>query len=57
MKFPGVQGTSIVKVFDLTVASTGLNQRQLEQAGLPFESVIIHSNSHASTTLAQPKWR
>ena len=37
-----------VKVFDLTVASTGLNQRQLEQAGLPFESVIIHSNSHAS---------
>lgn len=48
MKFPGVQGTSIVKVFDLTVASTGLNQRQLEQAGLPFESVIIHSNSHAS---------
>jgi len=47
-KFPGVQGTSVVKVFDLTVASTGLNQRQLEQAGLPFESVIIHANSHAS---------
>jgi len=47
-KFPGVQGTSVVKVFDLTVASTGLNQRQLEQAALPFESVIIHANSHAS---------
>ena len=47
-KFPGVQGTSVVKVFDLTVASTGLNQRQLEQAGLPFDSVIIHANSHAS---------
>lgn len=47
-KFPGVQGTSVVKIFDLTVASTGLNQRQLEQAALPFDSVIIHANSHAS---------
>ncbi len=45
--FPGVQGTSVVKVFDLTVAGTGLNQRQLEQAKLPFDSVIIHASHHA----------
>ena len=46
-RFPGVQGTSVVKVFDLTVASTGLNSRQLQDLGLPFKSVITHNNNHA----------
>lgn len=46
--FPGVQGTSVVKIFDLTVAATGLNQHQLEQANLPFTSVTVHVNNHAS---------
>lgn len=46
--FNGVQGTSVVKIFDLTVASTGLNSRQLEQAKLPFNSVTTHNNDHAS---------
>ena len=45
--FNGVLGSSVVKVFDLTVAAAGLNQRQLEQAGLPFDSVIVHASSHA----------
>jgi NADPH-dependent 2,4-dienoyl-CoA reductase/sulfur reductase-like enzyme/peroxiredoxin family protein/rhodanese-related sulfurtransferase/TusA-related sulfurtransferase len=45
--FNGVLGTSVVKVFDLTVAAVGLNQRQLEQAGLPFDNVIVHASSHA----------
>ncbi len=48
MTFKGVSGTSVVKVFDLTVASTGLNSRQLTQAGLAFESVATHNNNHAS---------
>jgi len=48
MTFKGVSGTSVVKVFDLTVASTGLNTRQLTQAGLAFESVATHNNNHAS---------
>lgn len=46
-RFKGVWGTSVVKVFDLTVAGTGLNTRQLEQAGLPFNSVLIHASNHA----------
>jgi peroxiredoxin family protein/rhodanese-related sulfurtransferase/TusA-related sulfurtransferase len=46
-RFPGVQGSSVVKVFDLTVASTGLNSRQLETLGLPFKSVTTHNNNHA----------
>ena len=45
--FDGVQGTSIVKVFDLTVATTGLNRRQLEADGTAFKSAIIHSANHA----------
>ena len=47
MKFKGVQGTSVVKVFDLTIAATGLNQRQLTDLNLPFDSVIIHVSNHA----------
>jgi NADPH-dependent 2,4-dienoyl-CoA reductase/sulfur reductase-like enzyme len=38
MTFKGVQGTSIVKVFDLTVGSTGLNSKQLTDLGLPFRT-------------------
>ena len=45
--FNGVIGTSVVKIFDLTVASTGLNSRQLKEAQIPFESVTGHDNNHA----------
>ena len=45
--FSGVQGTSIVKVFDLTVASTGLNTHQLTELGVPFKNAIIHASNHA----------
>ncbi|MFN2304214.1 MAG: FAD-dependent oxidoreductase, partial [Anaerolineales bacterium] len=45
--FNGVVGTSVVKVFDLTVASVGLNSHALEQANLPFENVIVHASNHA----------
>ena len=47
MVFKGVQGTSIVKVFDLTVGSTGLNSKQLNDLKLPFKNVIIHASNHA----------
>ena len=46
-RYTGVQGTAIVKVFDLSVATTGLNRRQLEQAGIPFQSTIVHMANHA----------
>ena len=45
--FSGVQGTSIVKVFDLTVASTGLNAKTLEQLEIPYRCAIIHASNHA----------
>jgi NADPH-dependent 2,4-dienoyl-CoA reductase/sulfur reductase-like enzyme/peroxiredoxin family protein/rhodanese-related sulfurtransferase/TusA-related sulfurtransferase len=47
VSFAGVQGTSIVKVFDLTVASTGLNSAQLKELGLPFRNALIHASNHA----------
>ncbi len=47
VEFSGVQGTSIVKVFDLTVASTGLNSNQLKELGLPFKNALIHASNHA----------
>jgi peroxiredoxin family protein/rhodanese-related sulfurtransferase/TusA-related sulfurtransferase len=45
--FKGVQGTSIVKVFDLAVASTGLNSHQLDELGLPYKNALIHASNHA----------
>ncbi|MFP4147936.1 MAG: FAD-dependent oxidoreductase [Nitriliruptoraceae bacterium] len=45
--FGTVQGTGIVKVFDLVAGGTGANQRQLEAAGIPFERVQLHPSGHA----------
>jgi rhodanese-related sulfurtransferase len=47
VRYKGAQGTSIVKVFDLAVASTGLNERQSTQAGIPCQSATIHVANHA----------
>ncbi|MNF83926.1 Coenzyme A disulfide reductase [compost metagenome] len=41
------QGTAICKLFDLAVASTGLNEKRLVHLGLPFEKVYVHPGSHA----------
>ena len=50
--YTGTQGSSIAKVFDLTVASTGENEKTLVKRGLvrgkDFESIIITQNNHAS---------
>ena len=46
-KYPGTIGTAIVRVFDTTAAITGANEKQLRAAGVAFESVHLHPNSHA----------
>lgn len=46
-KYEGAIGTSIAKVFDLTVASTGLAAKRLKQMEIPYRSSWTHSNSHA----------
>jgi hypothetical protein len=45
--FGAVQGTAVVKVFDMVAGGTGANQKQLEAAGIPFERVHLHPSGHA----------
>lgn len=46
--YKGTQGTSILKVFEMTAASTGSNERTLQQLNIPYKAVHIHTASHAS---------
>jgi len=41
------QGTAICKVFDLAVACTGMNEKNLKRQGLSYEKVYVHPASHA----------
>ena len=49
--YTGTQGSSVVKVFDLNVATTGANEKALVRRGLvrdkDYTSVILTQNSHA----------
>jgi NADPH-dependent 2,4-dienoyl-CoA reductase/sulfur reductase-like enzyme len=46
--YKGTQGTSIIKVFGLTAASTGNNERTLTRLNIPFKAIFVHPLSHAS---------
>lgn len=46
--YQGTQGTAICKIFDLAIASTGKNEKQLKRDGIAFEKVYVHTASHAS---------
>ncbi|MCX7949198.1 MAG: DsrE/DsrF/DrsH-like family protein, partial [Treponemataceae bacterium] len=43
----GAIGTAGAKVFDLTVATTGVNEKVLQRIGRPYTQVIVHPNQHA----------
>jgi CoA-disulfide reductase len=47
VSYMGALGTAIVKVFDLTVAVTGNNEKTLKKLGLPYQAIHIHPASHA----------
>lgn len=47
-KYDGTQGSAILKCFDMTVACTGLNERDIEAAGFHYEKTFTFSGSHAS---------
>ncbi len=46
--YKGTQGTAIIKVFDLTAASTGTNERTLQRFNIPYKVIYVHPVSHAS---------
>ena len=45
--YEGAVGTSIAKIFDMTVAASGLPAKRLKQASIDYLSATIHSGSHA----------
>jgi len=46
--YQGTQGTAICKIFDLAIASTGKNEKQLIRDNISYEKVYVHTASHAS---------
>lgn len=47
-RYLGSQGSSIIKIFDLTAATTGINETAAKKAGLNVDKVILSPLSHAS---------
>ena len=47
-EYPGTLGSSVAKVFDLTVATTGNNEKTLKALGIDYKVIHIHPGSHAS---------
>lgn len=47
VKYRGTLGSSVAKVFDYTVATTGNNEKTLKRYGINYKVVHIHPNSHA----------
>ncbi|MFG6331480.1 MAG: FAD-dependent oxidoreductase [Lachnospiraceae bacterium] len=46
-RYPGSQGSSIIKVFDMTAAVTGVNETNAKKAGLDVDKVILSPMNHA----------
>src|SRR5699024_3317137 len=47
-KYKKSQGTSVIKVFDYTIAATGLNEKQLKGNNISYWKIFTFGNSHAS---------
>lgn len=45
--YKNTQGTSVVKIFDLTVASSGNSEKQLKQKEIPYWKTYVYGRSHA----------
>ena len=46
-RYHGSQGSSVIKLFDMTAASTGLNETNAKKAGIDADAVILSPMSHA----------
>lgn len=47
-KYRGTQASSVIKLFDMTAASTGLNETAAKAAGIAYDRVVSYSASHAT---------
>lgn len=46
--YRGTQGSAVLKLFGMTVATTGLNEKAAETAGLAYDKTYLYSASHAA---------
>ena len=46
-RYQGSQGSSVIKVFDMTAAVTGINEQTARKAGIPCDKVYLSPMSHA----------
>lgn len=46
--YKGSQGSSVIKIFDMTVATTGLNEQAAKKAGIACDKVYLSPSNHAS---------
>lgn len=47
-KYVGTQGSAILKLFDMTIATTGLNEKAAEAAKIEYEKTYLYSAPHAT---------
>lgn len=45
--YHGAQGSSVIKIFDLTAASTGINETAARQAGIKYDKIYLSPANHA----------
>ena len=46
-QYNGSQGSSVIKIFDMTVAATGINEQQAKSANINYEKIVLSPLSHA----------
>ena len=46
-RYESTWGTAILRLFNLTAGCTGANEKCLRKAGLPYQAIHLHPNSHA----------
>lgn len=46
--FTGSQGSSVLKLFDMTLAATGINEKMAQAAEVPYDKAVTYSASHAT---------
>jgi NADPH-dependent 2,4-dienoyl-CoA reductase/sulfur reductase-like enzyme/rhodanese-related sulfurtransferase len=46
-QYQKTQGTALIQLFDLAVGVTGLNEKALKRAGVPYRKIYLHPTGHA----------
>lgn len=47
-KYPGSQGSSVIKLFDMTAASTGINEKIAISSGIEYDKIVLSPPNHAA---------